>query len=306
MGGRNLAELRLVLGDIEGSILDANDAVASSDCVSVLFDRELSRESSRSALANSLHQCGRPLEALELFEFAEKLHSLVALPGYLGGVRGFKYNDLLISRSEVFGWKVILGLKTPAGSEIEDVRKSVETVLRRAKDSLVSVTRGSGSLLDIGLHWLILSRVYVLYYLIFREEKCRIESFQCVSNSMEHLRRSGARHHIARALLTRSVVFSVAHERNGANADLDEAWDIAERGPMRLHMADIHLYRARLFFREKEYPWREGRNINGEFVTNRTAADDLAAAEKLINECGYHRRDEELADAKKAILGANA
>ena len=30
---------------------------------------------------------------------------------------------------------------------------------------------------------------------------------------------------------------------------------------------------------------------------------DLAAAEKLINECGYHRRDEELADAKKAILG---
>jgi hypothetical protein len=28
--------------------------------------------------------------------------------------------------------------------------------------------------------------------------------------------------------------------------------------------------------------------------------DDLAAAEKLINECGYHRRDEELADAKEA------
>jgi len=30
---------------------------------------------------------------------------------------------------------------------------------------------------------------------------------------------------------------------------------------------------------------------------------DLAAAEKLIHDCGYHRRDEELADAKKAILG---
>ena len=29
-----------------------------------------------------------------------------------------------------------------------------------------------------------------------------------------------------------------------------------------------------------------------------------AAAEKLINDCGYHRRDEELADAKKAILGS--
>jgi hypothetical protein len=30
----------------------------------------------------------------------------------------------------------------------------------------------------------------------------------------------------------------------------------------------------------------------------------LEAAEKLINDCGYHRRDEELADAKRAILGA--
>jgi hypothetical protein len=76
-----------------------------------------------------------------------------------------------------------------------------------------------------------------------------------------------------------------------AQANLDEAWDIAERGPMRLHMADIHLYRARLFFREKPYPWK-------------SPQDDLAAAEKLINDCGYHRRDEELADAKRAILGS--
>jgi len=29
----------------------------------------------------------------------------------------------------------------------------------------------------------------------------------------------------------------------------------------------------------------------------------LQAAEKLINGCGYHRRDEELTDAKNAILG---
>ncbi len=86
-------------------------------------------------------------------------------------------------------------------------------------------------------------------------------------------------------------------------SELDEAWDIVGRGPMRLHMADIHLYRARLFSREKEYSWKVGKNLNGEWVTNRTAADDLAAAEKLINECGYHRRDQELADAKRAILG---
>jgi hypothetical protein len=56
-------------------------------------------------------------------------------------------------------------------------------------------------------------------------------------------------------------------------------------------MADIHLHRARLFFREKPYPWK-------------SPQDDLAAAEKLINACGYHRRDEELVDAKRAILGS--
>ena len=67
---------------------------------------------------------------------------------------------------------------------------------------------------------------------------------------------------------------------------------------MRLHMANIHLYRARLFFREKEYPWNK--NPDG---SPRGPADDLAAAEKLINSCGYHRRNQELADAKLAILG---
>lgn len=56
---------------------------------------------------------------------------------------------------------------------------------------------------------------------------------------------------------------------------------------MRLPMSDIHRHRARLFFREKFYP-------------RKTPQDDLATAEKLINDCGYHRRDEELADGKNA------
>jgi len=34
----------------------------------------------------------------------------------------------------------------------------------------------------------------------------------------------------------------------GCQEDLTEAWEIAERGPMRLHMVDIQLTRARLMF----------------------------------------------------------
>ena len=95
-------------------------------------------------------------------------------------------------------------------------------------------------------------------------------------------------------LLTRAWLRFLTGARTGsesAQEDLDEAWEIAERGPMKLFMADIHIYRARLFFREKEYP--------KQWISPQA---DLAAAEKLINDCGYHRRDEELADAKAEIL----
>jgi hypothetical protein len=64
---------------------------------------------------------------------------------------------------------------------------------------------------------------------------------------------------------------------------------------MRLHMADIHLYRARLFHGVKPYPW--DKNPDGK---PRGPKDDLAAARKLIEQCGYWRRKEELEDAEAA------
>jgi hypothetical protein len=121
-----------------------------------------------------------------------------------------------------------------------------------------------------------------------------------IDAAVEGLRRAVRQEFIVLGLLTRAWLRFLTDARTGpesAQEDLDEAWEIAERGPMRLFMADIHLHRARLFFREPEYPWNK--NLDG---TPRGPKDDLAAAEKLINACGYHRRDEELADAKLAIL----
>jgi hypothetical protein len=96
--------------------------------------------------------------------------------------------------------------------------------------------------------------------------------------------------YLCAGLCTGAWLSSRSKEIDEAKKFLDEAWEIAERGLMRLQMADIYLHRARLFFREKPYPWQ-------------SPQADLAAAEKLINDCGYHRRDQELADAKLAILG---
>ncbi len=66
------------------------------------------------------------------------------------------------------------------------------------------------------------------------------------------------------------------------------------RAPLRNAVAGLH--RARLFFREAEYP----RNNNPD-GSSRGPKDDLAAAHTLIKQCGYWRRREELEDAERAI-----
>jgi hypothetical protein len=81
------------------------------------------------------------------------------------------------------------------------------------------------------------------------------------------------------SLPLRSRILSAAGDAAGCREDLDEAWEIADRGSMKLHLADVHLCRAR-FFRDRE-------------------ALETAAA--LIADTGYHRRDEELAAARRLL-----
>ncbi len=125
-----------------------------------------------------------------------------------------------------------------------------------------------------------------------------------LEKALEHFRRGSVPNEVPRTLLAlASITFLEKQSLSKEDLEstctlLDEAWEIADRGSMQLYMADIHLYRARLFFREAQYPWNQ--NPDG---SPRGPADDLDAAEQLINKCGYHRRDEELADAKRAILG---
>jgi hypothetical protein len=109
--------------------------------------------------------------------------------------------------------------------------------------------------------------------------------------AVDLMRGAGTQHHLPRALLTRALLRAATGAFDGAHEDLDEAYEIAERGPIRLHLADIHLHRARLFgfipSRPEKYPWVSPR-------------DDLDKAQRLIDECGYGRRRQELADAEAA------
>jgi hypothetical protein len=131
-------------------------------------------------------------------------------------------------------------------------------------------------LIDIALDHLTLSRA-ALYNTLAAPLIPRALHFH-ITSAVDGLRNAGDLSHLPRGLLTRAWIRFLAGDETGCREDLDEAWEIAERGPMPLFQADIHLYRARLF-------------------RDRAA---LAEARRLIEKHGYHRRDEELADAEAA------
>jgi hypothetical protein len=85
--------------------------------------------------------------------------------------------------------------------------------------------------------------------------------------------------HLPRGLRTRAWLRFLLGDRAGCEADLEEVQEIAERGPVPLHLADLYLTRARLL---------------------RDPAA-LATARDLIATYGYHRRDEGLADAEAML-----
>ena len=118
-----------------------------------------------------------------------------------------------------------------------------------------------------------------------------------VNAAVDILRRAGNQDDLPRGLLTRALYRAVTGDFDGAREDLDEAFEIAERGPMRLFLADIRLHRARLFGlsprRPPAYPWTSPRA-------------DLAEARKLIETCGYGRRLGELEDAEAALQALSA
>src|SRR5207247_235520 len=100
-------------------------------------------------------------------------------------------------------------------------------------------------LLDFALHHLTLGRT-ALYTAILQHSDFRllISDFSHIDAAVSGFRRAGTAEFLVRGLLTRAWLRSLTGARTGpesAQSDLDEAWEIAERGSMRLYLADIHL-----------------------------------------------------------------
>lgn len=295
ISANNLGELKLLLGDIGGAIRDCRGSVALANRSRSAFQQSVNR----AAFADALHQRDAHAEALSLFRDAEAIRAK-AFPTapLLKSVRGFQYCDLLLSKAEIKAWQVFNSFVLSEHSSLTskcDVASHMSqcTEVERRANLILNRIESEDWPIDVALERLTLARA-LLYTAVFNRSLGRPGTYiskivSLVTSAVTGLRRAGDATHIPRGLLTRAWLHCLTRNSAAAAADLDDAWDIAERGPMPLHMADIHLHRARLFFRKKYYPWT-------------SPTDDIVLAEALINECGYHRRDRELTDAKRVII----
>ncbi|MBI1981647.1 MAG: hypothetical protein HYS63_08890 [Methylocystis sp.] len=311
----NISELALTLGDVAAAARAGAESVDHAD----RSGDDFQRMSKRTTHADALHQQGAFDEARALFEKAEAMQKEMQL---LYSLWGFRYCDFLLGAAERATWKRVLlpcansearGLQNPpslraegeaiqSGGAVSGLLRSARNddaetlallldacadVAKRAEQTLIWVTSQKWRL-DFALDHLTLARA-ALYAAMLCGAAPDGAHVHAAANG---LRDAGQKDHQPRGLLTRALYRAVVGDFPGAQDDLDEAYEIAERGPMKLFLADIHLHRARLFGlyakRPEKYPWESPQH-------------DLAEARRLVEECGYWRRKEELADAEAAL-----
>lgn len=282
----NLSELALTLGDLASALADAEQAVNYADRSADAFQRI----SNRATRADALHQAGRTAEAKSHFGESEQIqHEWQPHYPLLYSLQGFRYCDLLLANPERAAWRLVQGSEDK--NQRSELVAECRSVAERAAGTLKIAGDRNLSLLTLALDHLTLGRSMFYAFILDPSAVGNRESAnENVTAAVASLRRAAAQEFIVRGLLTRAWLRFLTGASVGpesAQEDLDEAWEIAERGPMRLHMADIHLHRARLFHGVTPYPWT-------------SPQEDLVAARKLIEQCGYWRRKDELEDAEAA------
>lgn len=261
----NLSELQLSLGQVAIAVANAGQAVAHADT----SGNTARRIAMRTTLADALHQQGDLARAGTVFAEAERmLHEDQPKYRFLYAIGGFRYSELLLNTAQRAAW---WSLDDPQACE--NALQCCLTVAERGR-KMFEWREPGDSLLDIAIDHLTLAQS-ALYTALLRGQTPDTND---ADRSVAGLRASGAQHYIPHGLLTRARLRHSLNDLAGAEADLDEAEQIASRGGMKLHLADIALTRARLFH-------------------DRTA---LTQARLLIEECGFGRRLPELEDAEKA------
>jgi hypothetical protein len=331
----NLSELGLTLGAIADAVRDGACSIELAD----RSGHGLERISERTTHADTLHHAGKRDAARTLFAEAETLQEKRQLDyPLLYSVRGYQYCDLLLADAAQAGWRAQLSGpaarfsgassppetpeeigssnhgKTPdsgqspvrqdhqdaspeggpvvagcvpqdAGHGGRDARalhlSLLSEVAARAMRTLGWAER-HGDPLDIALDHLTLARV-ALYGEVLGSQPAEGTHFQ---SALAYVRATGDQERIPRVLLSCAWWRVRRGEGGEGRALLEEAEDISRRGGMRLQLADTLLHRALLF---------HGAEDIGQ------ARKDVEEAGRIIAECGYKRREPELAMLREAL-----
>jgi tetratricopeptide (TPR) repeat protein len=274
----NLSELTLTLGEVDRAVVFGKQSV-------YLADRSARwRVVTRTILANALHQAGRWRESAEAFRAAKALQA-EGQPMDLSSLQGYRYCDLLLSLGEPEDGAVANDLAANPKAA-RQLREACREVRERAEQALPIATQQLG-LLPIALEHLSLGRAYLGLALTSPGPPAAAEESEAFfAKAVEHLdhavkglRLSGHEDDLPRGFLARCALRRLRGDVAGAEADLSEALEIAERGSMRLFECDAHLEWARLC--------RQRGDRNG-------LERHVARARKLVKDMGYGRREREV------------
>lgn len=120
------------------------------------------------------------------------------------------------------------------------------------------------------------------------------------------MRQASQQQYILLALLARAEYYRVTGDLVKAQKDVDEAFTIATRGGMGLHLADCHLEYARLKVAMSKVESQTSESRPSTFDLRPEALLDearkhLVIAKEMINKMGYHRRDKEVEELEKEL-----
>jgi tetratricopeptide (TPR) repeat protein len=288
----DLASTYLLLGSVSGALVYARYALDLAN----QSGEGVERVARRTNLAEVLHHAGKIEESAALFAEAEQLQAQRqrSYP-QLYALHGARYCALLLDLAAPLDGTA-LGLHALPGLRLAETRQLCLDVRRRAEITPGWAESRGSTPLSRGLDRLSLGRAHLGLWLAERARGTPAEAPDVVVHrnqaaaaldvAVDELRQSGRDDTLPRALLARAGLRRFLDDRAGAEIELAEIDELAERSGMRLLGCDAHLERARLAL------------AGGHDAAARA---HTGAARAIVTETGYHRRDRELAALDAAL-----
>jgi tetratricopeptide (TPR) repeat protein len=294
-----LAEIELLLGQLDAAQSHARLAVdlANRATLGQRNDAPFRRLVNTRTLLGEVLQCaGRFEESQALFGEAERLQrqhkpkspQLIALPGA-------RYCALLLDLAMPLDGSA-LSVQILTQQSLTEARQRCVEVRQRAELLLERAGSSGFTQFTLGMQRLNLGQAHLGLWLAARALGMPAEDSTVVMHrnqaaaaldlAVDELRQSGRDDTLPRALLGRAALHRFLDHPAGAELDLAEVEELADRSGMRLLECDAHLERARLAL--------AGGNTT-------SAHTHTEAARVIVSETGYHRRDRELAALEAAL-----